>query len=715
MKRITLLFGILFVFCHLQAQEATRGQMMDLFFKAQKAEKAGNMQEALEIYKTILSVDANLPIPYLKMANIYAANEGDQQSIAAAAALYRKYLALQPDDENAAAIAKKASELEQRTSYGDVDLNKLLYIEKEDVKQVFATKARPGLKANSKEELVQQVNQAGILYDQAQANLNAGNTQAGIQNLEQLTEQVDPSSPLYTQATMQLANTYGKQGDMQKMKEKLASGEENMEINKNLSQSLNAKINDATPFEDDICGVWVSDLSYNKDSFPFIVLTISKDATGNYNAQIADFCGLRNINKTYNKAEINNKTSDLSSSNKAVLSDNSIILTYGDEKLPEKMSDFGRTMVDAGIDVIGNVGKSVANNIIQQSGNSFGGQMGALGVGVVAGLFQGLFAQSTMPVRISKFMGMKINRLYPGYADLVLTQIYVQEKGDNRDKMDRTSTMRLVKLDSNGDTPFAIYSNFEQDGYPFKHKKSLDISANINKQSYEKLATKISDYCWAKSADDPNMKVAAQQCIVNFKYATQGLSYTNFYNSSGKFEGWVDYKNKLNGFSKCALNSGYEYIGEWKNNKYSGNGTLSYKKDRNITVIAENVFNSPVDGDLSYKKGENLAVKYTGSFVNNKFNGKGLYEDNFLSYEGEFKDGKFDGNGKLTWNTGQWLNGTWKDGIFIEGSGIYNGNTYTGKWKYIESNNLPAPVMRFPENTGKLKKVSAKIPVPHDL
>ena len=71
---------------------------MDLHYKAQKAEQTGNVQEALDIYKTILSVDIDLPVPYLKMADIYAADEGDKESVAIAMALYQKYLSLQPDE-----------------------------------------------------------------------------------------------------------------------------------------------------------------------------------------------------------------------------------------------------------------------------------------------------------------------------------------------------------------------------------------------------------------------------------------------------------------------------------------------------------------------------------------------------------------------------------------------------------------------------------------
>ncbi|GHV48578.1 hypothetical protein FACS1894181_04690 [Bacteroidia bacterium] len=99
-KFILFLFLLLNVF-HLFPQEVTRGELLYLFYKAQKAEKENNMQEALDIYKTILAIDNSLPTPYLKMANIYAADENNEKSVISAIVLYNKYLTLQPNDENA--------------------------------------------------------------------------------------------------------------------------------------------------------------------------------------------------------------------------------------------------------------------------------------------------------------------------------------------------------------------------------------------------------------------------------------------------------------------------------------------------------------------------------------------------------------------------------------------------------------------------------------
>jgi tetratricopeptide (TPR) repeat protein len=130
MKKIILLLNVLLIlYSGIQAQEVTKGQLMDLNYKAQKAEKAGNMQEALDIYKTILSIDPNLPTPYLKMANIYAADENNGELIAFAIALYNKYLNLKPNDENASAIKNKVANLQKiATNEPNVNLSDMIYI-----------------------------------------------------------------------------------------------------------------------------------------------------------------------------------------------------------------------------------------------------------------------------------------------------------------------------------------------------------------------------------------------------------------------------------------------------------------------------------------------------------------------------------------------------------------------------------------------------------
>ena len=99
------------------------------------------------------------------------------------------------------------------------------------------------------------------------------------------------------------------------------------------------------------------------------------------------------------------------------------------------------------------------------------------------------------------------------------------------------------------------------------------------------------------------------------------------------------------------------YIGEWKDGKRHGQGTLSYN-----------------DGS-----------KYVGEYKEGKVHGQGThtYADG-SKYVGEWKDNKSNGQGTSTWANGDKYVGEWKDNN-MEGNGTYtqsNGNIYhSGLWK----------------------------------
>jgi hypothetical protein len=70
--------------------------------------------------------------------------------------------------------------------------------------------------------------------------------------------------------------------------------------------------------------------------------------------------------------------------------------------------------------------------------------------------------------------------------------------------------------------------------------------------------------------------------------------------------------------------NGQRYVGEWKNGKVNGQGTLIYGE-------------GPFKGDT-----------YIGQFLNNDFNGQGIYTKvNGERYVGEFKDNERSGQGTL--------------------------------------------------------------------
>jgi len=55
--------------------------------------------------------------------------------------------------------------------------------------------------------------------------------------------------------------------------------------------------------------------------------------------------------------------------------------------------------------------------------------------------------------------------------------------------------------------------------------------------------------------------------------------------------------------------------------------------------------------------------KYVGEYKDGKRNGQGTITwSDGKNYVGEFKDGKFNGHGKLTWSDGKKYVGEWKNG-----------------------------------------------------
>jgi hypothetical protein len=90
------------------------------------------------------------------------------------------------------------------------------------------------------------------------------------------------------------------------------------------------------------------------------------------------------------------------------------------------------------------------------------------------------------------------------------------------------------------------------------------------------------------------------------------------------------------------MTNGWEYIGEYRDGKRNGQGTVTWS-----------------DG-----------VKYVGEFKDGKLNGQGtLTWANGTKYVGQFRDGKMGGTGKLIHPDGKVENdGEWKDDNFVRAS-----------------------------------------------
>ena len=125
--------------------------------------------------------------------------------------------------------------------------------------------------------------------------------------------------------------------------------------------------------------------------------------------------------------------------------------------------------------------------------------------------------------------------------------------------------------------------------------------------------------------------------------------------------------------------SGEKYVGEFRDDKRSGQGTNTFPDG--LKYVGEYK-----DGKRSGQGTFTLpdGAKYVGEFKDGKQNGQGTFTlPDGHKYVGEFKDGKFSGQGTFTFPDGHKYVGEFKDGKF-SGKGTYtfpDGAKYVGEFR----------------------------------
>ena len=227
-------------------------------------------------------------------------------------------------------------------------------------------------------------------------------------------------------------------------------------------------------------------------------------------------------------------------------------------------------------------------------------------------------------------------------------------------------------------------------------QEEIDINKNEDNLIIHSSNKKISDLKQVLSGYNYNFILRWITTSKNFKYwnfehepnlwtLSEHLGsigdVSKYYENGDHYLG--DMKNGLpdgNGTLNTILDGmGYTYIGQFKNGKKNGKGNLSSK---------DNKYN--YDGGWRDDKKSGVGTlfdygdKYTGDFKDDKYCGNGtLCGKNGEIYECEFKDGKPDGLGRVTL-----LNGDVYTGNFVKGkiSGqvsikYKNGDSYNGYYK----------------------------------
>ena len=122
--------------------------------------------------------------------------------------------------------------------------------------------------------------------------------------------------------------------------------------------------------------------------------------------------------------------------------------------------------------------------------------------------------------------------------------------------------------------------------------------------------------------------------------------------------------NKLDGHGKMFYDpqkTSY-YVGEWKNGKRQGKGTLIWTAYNYTGDWIENKMQGFGQMFLNKPKGHK-GDTYTGQFKDNKKDGRGIFTcTEGHRYEGQYKNGERNGFGKDIRANGDEYDGIWKDG-----------------------------------------------------
>jgi len=142
--------------------------------------------------------------------------------------------------------------------------------------------------------------------------------------------------------------------------------------------------------------------------------------------------------------------------------------------------------------------------------------------------------------------------------------------------------------------------------------------------------------------------------------------------------GGVSYEGQYKGNKFCGQGTliypdGMKYVGEFEDGKKHGQGTITM--DNGNKVVGEFNRDEPWNSTLVDKDD-----KYIWSYRSGETPKTGEWERSF--YLGEWKDGKFHGQGTHTYPEGDKYEGEWKDGEQTKGTYTYpEGHRYEGEWK----------------------------------
>ena len=118
--------------------------------------------------------------------------------------------------------------------------------------------------------------------------------------------------------------------------------------------------------------------------------------------------------------------------------------------------------------------------------------------------------------------------------------------------------------------------------------------------------------------------------VLGLLWCNVGFTETKIYPNGEKYIG--EFKNgKRHGQGTLEDSIWKKYVGEWKDDEFHGQGTFIFPE----------------------------SAKYVTELKDGEYHGQGMATMSFGTYVGKFKDGKYHGKGTLTLPDGRVLKGNW--------------------------------------------------------
>jgi hypothetical protein len=523
------------------------------------------------------------------------------------------------------------------------------------------------------------------LWVKAQAAIENDNADLATDLLKHIVNNVPNGHPLFAQSYIYLANIYGNEGNIVEMEKAIKAletypdyqGEIKAEL-ENIKNFYTVVKKSTASFEDDLCGIWVSDFSTDKkQGLPYIALKISKDYQNQYSVTILPYCTLAKDYGMYKgkpfdyQKEKANRFSFVASTEMVTIdkNQNRAFFYFGDKVVKKKGNE---SVAIAGISATEQVGDAAKDAILSDPNTT---ATTAVAQAVSVELSKAMIQSALKSVAASKIkvttIDMDLQRLFPGCAKLYFIRNIHREYTDGRkSSFNFENAMMIYKLYPDYGVQF-VSDGYELFGYKEYNKEEIvnnkeykelfaDKSAGssakqlkFNNQAYRNLSENVIKSCKYTFSDGKNNDLS-KMIQERFEYATQGLTYMDivFYKKR-PFLKLTFPDDGVDLYSKASKLFEFQPKQDFCQGIYRG-------------WVAATTFGT-TDGEIyevTYddKKPELVSKAKQNGYGRMIWNSHRKYKE----YTGEWKNENFSGEGKLEYINGDVVFGIWEKGKLVE-------------------------------------------------